>query len=261
MSEIWLKPDENYKFPGYKLLSETRTTGYGGVGFFNRNEIEIKPFKLPKLSPIEAIAIVTQNTEPKILLISVYIPPLPVNNSEIREPLNKVLDTIDKFEGAVLLAGDFNAHNKLWNKLQENCPRGELLEHLIDNCNLVLLNDGSSTLIKPPNTIPTSIYQTFATPELASKIVWKVINEDFFSNHRIIEIEIDNTATKYIYHSEYFNKKQVIEKLNKLQPQAFHTPQDINEIIQETFKECTYKTNNNNKKCPKSGGLTELNNY
>lgn len=251
LSEIWLKPDESYKFPGYKLLTEARSTGYGGVGFLIKNEIAFKPFTLPKLHPVESIAIITQNTQPKILFISIYIPPLPVNNSEIREPLIKLFDTIENFEGSVILAGDFNAHNKLWNPLQENCPRGELLEHLLDSREMVILNDGSSTLIKPPNSIPSSIDLTLATPDLACKIDWNVINEDFFSNHRVIEFVIDNTVNNYNYKTEYFNKKQAIEKLNELQPHAFHVPEDINEIVQEKFKECTYKTNKQKNKNPK----------
>lgn len=261
LSEIWLKPNETYKFTGYKLLTETRPTGYGGVGFLIKNELEYKPFKLPTLNPIESIAITTLNTQPNILFISIYIPPLPINNNDIKEPLNKLFDTIENFQGSVILAGDFNAHNRLWNPLHENCPRGELLEHLLDNRDLVLLNDGSSTLIKAPNTVPSAIDLTFATPDIASKINWKVLDEDFFSNHKVIELEIDNTATKYTYRKDYFNKKQAIDELNTLQPHAFHTPNDINEIVKETFEKCTYKNKRNKNKSPKkwwTGEIKEL---
>lgn len=258
LSEIWLKKDEHYKFPGYKLLTETRAAGYGGVGFLVKNEIEFKSHKLPKLHPIESIAIVTQNTQPKILFISIYIPPLPVNNNDIKEPFKKLLDTIDDFNGSVILAGDFNAHNQLWNPSHENCPRGELLEHLLDNRNLVLLNDGSSTLIKAPNTIPSAIDLTFATPELASKIDWKVTEEDFFSNHRVIHFNIDSTAYNYKYKHDFFNKNQAIQKLNTLQPHAFHTPEDISEIVQEIVQDCTYKINSNKNINPKSWWTNQI---
>lgn len=33
LSEIWLKPNEDYNFPGFKLPKQTRDNGYGGVGF------------------------------------------------------------------------------------------------------------------------------------------------------------------------------------------------------------------------------------
>lgn len=87
LSEIWLKPEENFNFPGYKFLKEVRPAGYGGVGFLIKNDIAIKEYKLPSINPIEAIAIETLNTIPKMLILSVYIPPLPVNNNDIKKPI------------------------------------------------------------------------------------------------------------------------------------------------------------------------------
>lgn len=113
LSELWLKPEETYRFPGYKFLKEARPSGYGGVGFLIKNDIAIKEFKLPSLNPVEAIAIETLNTSPKMLIVSIYIPPLPINNNDIKNPLKNLLDTIEKHNQPTILAGDFNAYNRL----------------------------------------------------------------------------------------------------------------------------------------------------
>lgn len=97
LSEIWIKPEENFKFPGYKFVKEVRPLGYGGVGFLINNNLTFKKFELPTLNPIEAVAIETLNTTPNILIISIYIPPMPINNNDIKNPLKKLLDIIEQY--------------------------------------------------------------------------------------------------------------------------------------------------------------------
>ena len=61
-----------------------------------------------------------------------------------------------------LILGDFNGHNHLWWAYQEN-ERGKVVEHLIDNHNLILLNDCSySVWYLPTNQLPT--WSFFVSP-------------------------------------------------------------------------------------------------
>lgn len=241
LSEIWLKPEENYNFPGYKCLKEVRPNVYGGVGFLIKNEIAIKEFELPLLNPIEAIAIETLNTIPTMLIISIYIPPMPVNNNDIKKPLKQLLNLIEQHNIPTILAGDFNAHDKLWNPFHSNCPRGELLDHLLESRDLVLLNNGTSTLIKPPDTIPSAIDLTFVSPVIACKSEWTVLNQvNFFRNHKIIKLVIENSAQENNIQSEFLNKKQVIDKINQIQPQMIHTAEDISPMIAEHINSSKY---------------------
>lgn len=259
LSEIWLKPEETYKFPGYNFLKEARPSGYGGVGFLIKNDISIKQFKLPSLNPVEAIAIETLNTIPKMLIISIYIPPQPVNNNDIKTPLKKLLDIIEQQNKPTIIAGDFNAHNRLWNPLHPNCPRGELIEHLLEGRDLVLLNDGASTLIKPPDTIPSAIDLTFVSPVIACKSDWTVLDLDFFSNHKIIKLEIESAANVSQSQSEYLNKNQAIEKINKIQPHMIHTVEDISPIFAEQINSSKYNLNKGKiKKVPKPWWTKEI---
>lgn len=131
LSEIWLKPNEDYNFPGFKFPKQTRDNGYGGVGFLIKNEIDFQILKIPNLKPIEAIAIKTSNTRKPLLLISIYIPPSPINNNQIKQPLQQLLDFIDFHRTETILGGDFNAHHPIWNNANKICNRGELLADLL----------------------------------------------------------------------------------------------------------------------------------
>lgn len=89
LQEIWMKPNEDFKFNGYNFTKSVRINGYGGVGIITKKEIRYEEVKLPKLEPIEAVAIKTLNTLTEMIIISIYIPPLPVSNNDIKEPLKK----------------------------------------------------------------------------------------------------------------------------------------------------------------------------
>lgn len=86
LSEIWLKPDEDIKFNGYNFPKITRSKGYGGVGLLVKNDLAFTEIKLPELNPIEVIAIKILNTIEPIIIFSVYIPPPPINNNQLKDP-------------------------------------------------------------------------------------------------------------------------------------------------------------------------------
>lgn len=249
LQEIWIKPNEEYKFNGYKFVKLSRQNGYGGVGILVRNEITFQEFALPDLNPLETIAIKTLNTENQILIISIYIPPPPVRNQDIKEPLKKLIELIEQTKLPTIFAGDFNAHNQIWNPKQNNCPRGELLENLLQNTVLVNLNDGSPTLIKSPNTTPSTIDLTFASSDIAHKINWNIHFDEIMSNHRIITFEIINSAKKYDYKIECINKTKAIESINNIDLETIEDQHNILPVIKEKIDESKYtrKSNRNPK--------------
>ena len=259
LQEIWIKPNEDYKFPGYNFTKSLRINGYGGVGILIKNEIKYEEVKLPKLEPIEAIAIKTLNTKTEIIIISIYIPPVPINNNDIKEPLKKLLDTIENWNKTTILAGDFNAHNKIWNNKQTDCARGKLLSSLIDMTNLIILNDGSPTLIKTPNAVPSTIDLTLVTPDIAAKIEWKVIDDEIASNHKIITLEIQNTAKNFTINREILNKKKAIENINSINPDEIENQFLLIPNFKEQIKKAKYKPKKTNQQ-PKPWWNDEINN-
>lgn len=243
LSEIWLKPKEDFNFPGYKFPKKTRDKGYGGVAFLIKNEIDFKLLKMPNIHPIEAIAIQTINTSEPYLFISIYIPPSPINNNQIKNPLKLLLDFIDKVNLGTVLAGDFNAHHPLWNNASKICPRGELIVDMIENRDLISINDGSPTMIKPPNTTPSAIDLTFVSSGIAPKTNWAVLDEEICGDHKIINFQIINAAKQHLCNKELVNNKKAIENLNKIDPCTINTPEELINIFNHNITNAKYKPN------------------
>lgn len=115
---------------------------------------------------------------------------------------------IDNFKAHTILGGDLNAHHPTWNSSNNICPRGELLINLLDDSDLLVLNDGSPTLIKPPNTIPSAIDLTLATPQIAAKIDWEVLDEELSGNHKMIFYKLLDSVRFIPY------KQKILQKFN-----------------------------------------------
>lgn len=243
LSEIWLKPDENFKFTGYKFIKKTRDNGYGGVAFLIKNEIAFQEIPLPDIQPVEAIAIKTTNTINPILFISIYIPPSPINNSQIRNPLSTLLNFIDQVNLRTVLAGDFNAHHPVWNVSDKTCPRGELLLGSIENRNMVILNDGTSTMITHPNKLPSAIDLTLVSNCLAPLAEWSVLDEEICGDHKIIILKIINQAQKFIYNTSLINKKKSIQNINAIDPNSITSPEQLSNIFKSEIDKTKYKPN------------------
>lgn len=246
LSEIWLKENEAVNIKGYKFPKKTRIGGYGGVGFLVKNEILFQEIKTPKIEPIEIIAIETLNTKNKILFISVYIPPQPTNN-QIKEPLTKLFDFIKQQNNKTILAGDFNAHNPLWNLQNNSCTRGELLVNFLDDSNLILMNDGSPTLIKPPNTIASAIDLTFVSDDLAPFVEWEILNEEISGNHKIIRFKITNAMNNFQNQRIFVNKKKAINNINNITLNNITNAYQLSEQFQDSINSAKFKVNSHRK--------------
>lgn len=96
-----------------------------------------------------------------------------------------------------------------------------MIADMLDNTNQIILNDGSPTLIKPPNTTPSSIDLTLATADIATKMNWAVIEDEISSNHKIIIFELQHSFQTYNSQQEIINKKNAIKFINTI---------DINQI-------------------------------
>lgn len=243
LSEIWLKPSEDINFNGYKFPKLTRSKGYGGVGFLIKNDLAFKLIKLPDVNPIEVIAVQILNTLEPIYLFSVYIPPLPINNSQLKEPLKKLLAFIDNLKAHTIFAGDVNAHHPSWNSANNICPRGELLVNLLDDSDLVIINDGSPTLIKPPNTIPSAIDLTLATPQIANKLDWEILDKELSGNHKMILFKIVDSINAIHYTQKIVNKSKAIKLINKIDVSEVGNASDLQESLNECINQSVYNLN------------------
>ena len=122
-----------------------------------------------------------------LVLASLYMP----HESEVL-PSSNVINLVNHCEshGLDLIIGtDSNAHNEVWGSTDTN-RRGEiLLEYLIAN-NLVISNEGNNpTFLNKRSEQVLDL--TLSSERIAQKITnWRVVEEDSFSDHRLITFRI-----------------------------------------------------------------------
>jgi hypothetical protein len=247
LSEIWLKPNEDYNFPGFKFLKSTRDRGHGGVAFLIKKEIHVQEIQLPNILPIEAIAIKTTNTVIPLVFISIYIPPN-FNNTQLKNQLTDLFNFAQQNNQSTILAGDFNAHHSVWNEANKTCRRGELILNLIENSNLVILNNGEPTMIRQPQVAPSAIDLTIVSNSLAPKIEWSVLDQEICGSHKIVLFSLINQAQKFNYNTTLINKKKSIELLNNVDPDLITSPEQLSNIFISKIQDTKYKPNK--KFCP-----------
>jgi len=133
----------------------------------------------------------------KLLVVGVYLPPR-LTVSEVEGRLDDIQGCINRHPWPALVAGDFNARNKLWRSPTTN-PKGTAVESWAARTGLLLLNRGSkSTCIRPQGE--SIIDLTWATPRAGREVTsWEVVtgvNPD--SDHRYIEVVMGFTPEQVL---------------------------------------------------------------
>lgn len=88
-----------------------------------------------------------------------------------------------------LIVGDFNSHNIAWGSIRTDSA-GERIENIVDEFNLTILNNGDGTYLNSKSHNFSAIDLSICTPSLAPKLVWKVLNNQLFSDHFPVEISM-----------------------------------------------------------------------
>lgn len=87
-----------------------------------------------------------------------------------------------------IICGDFNSYNVLWGSTHCNV-RGRMVEHVLYKCDLVLLNDASSTFLRGP-CYSNALYLALCSRAIRSRITW----------HSNIETKKSNSSRLLISH-------------------------------------------------------------
>lgn len=184
LSEIWLKPSSHCHFKGYNFISKRRENGKGGVGILITNSLAYQEVNLThniNNNNIEICAIKLDSDN--VHVISLYKPP------NVQATANDWNIIFSQFTGELIIGGDFNAQNRIWGSAADN-EQGKRLVDALDNCNLVVLNDGSPTRIIRPNQNHSAVDLTLSTASLAIKSTWNILEDNFGSDHYPIKITI-----------------------------------------------------------------------
>ena len=186
LQEMFLKDTYNITVRGfifYHKFQETENRAYGGVSILVNENIPQSIVTLNTNLQAVAVKVTALKT---ITLCSVYLPPRNHFNFNPKDLQN----VIDQLPSPFILMGDFNGHHTLWGCEDVN-NRGQQLEDLILQNDLILFNDKSHTYFHSASGTFTSIDLTLSSPSLFLNFSWKVGSDPCGSDHFPILLEND----------------------------------------------------------------------
>ncbi|XP_058816001.1 uncharacterized protein LOC131679311 [Topomyia yanbarensis] len=129
------------------MESNRRNAGYGGVAILIREDVQYELVDMGCFLPVEVVAVKIKNNFDPITLISVYVPPDRDQIQEVKEKIRKLFDAMEVINGEIIVGGDWNGHHETWDPKGKTCPKGALINTLIEASKLYLLNDGTHTCL------------------------------------------------------------------------------------------------------------------
>lgn len=180
-----------FKIKGFDTIRCDRIgrTG-GGAAILVRNGIRYVqyPLDLSSMNNIEACAIQMEWQDKPLIIISIYIPP------QVKISKNNMVKFLSQFKDNIILGGDFNAHHTNWGN-DYICEKGAAVYEATLQSNYVILNDGTSTYSPHWKCVLSAIDITIVSSCLTAFCEWHSITDNWGSDHRPIEIQINGNLT------------------------------------------------------------------
>lgn len=242
-------------------MTKNRTDGYGGVAIIIKDNLHSEDITQKDYTPIETIETAITWNKFKIKFISIYIKPNS-NNNRIKKAFNKILADNEN-EPHVLIGGDVNCHNDLWEDYSTNDKNGKSIAEIITNSNsFCTLNDGTHTYCNLSRNYTSAIDITIATGPLASLASWEV-GENLTSDHLAIVTKIKNPQpTPNNGRKETLNihnLKKSIDQLETFDLNNIHNFQELNDLLTTTISNNTKQVTYTQKFKPKPWWTEEIN--
>lgn len=218
-SETHLNERHKLHFNEYNIYRNDRVSSGGGGGtaiFVNKN-IACERIVIPnELKSIECCAIKMKTIDgSKLVLFSIYKPP---TSKLVVSELTKLFRL--EQNAKVMIAGDFNAHNKLWNS-HKNCATGNQIEKWYydnkDTLNIQIFSTEQPTCFRGEN--PSNIDFAIISDDIVvsnSSSLNTVPTKMSFSDHAAIVYRINSCQLIQ-------NKKTMIKNFDKTMWVNFNT--------------------------------------
>jgi ribonuclease HI/endonuclease/exonuclease/phosphatase (EEP) superfamily protein YafD len=121
---------------------------------------------------LEILTIKVHTAENGLYMTNVYAPPIRTTAEDNRNRAVQ-FNLIPTYENG-LVAGDFNAHNRMWDRNAAPDNRGQELVDWMDSNELSTANDGSPTRFPRNNNMPTAPDLTIIHTSQEQLVTWKV---------------------------------------------------------------------------------------
>ena len=193
-------PSDGYEINGYKpyhkIYKEDKIAS-GGTSIFVKKNLLQTPIKIISTLQVKAVK-VTINKKP-ITICSIYIPPKQQFN------VHQLIEIENQLPTPYIITGDFNAHSPLWGQQDLNA-KGKIIEDFINQTNICLLNDQSSTYVSPSTFNTSSVDLTFCHPSIFTNLKWSTLDDLHHSDHYPITINYNLPQNSEI--PEYYKFKK-----------------------------------------------------
>ncbi|KAL9698186.1 hypothetical protein quinque_001627 [Culex quinquefasciatus] len=245
LQEIWLKQKEHFRMAHYRMASQRRNEGWGGVAVLVHESLEFEEIKFHNLLPVEVIAVKVVKGFDPITFVSVYVPPNRELHKECLGKIEKLFEELHDLNGEVLVGGDFNGHHQDWDCNIKPCPKGILIQRLMMSSRMVLMNKQQASTCMTTATRPSSTPDiSFATPGLVRKASWEVLNQEFGSLHLCILAQISSVIPVFQSKTTKINQEKAIKLLNQVDPDCIQDPEEMQNILEECLAKASYVVKN-----------------
>lgn len=157
-------------------LQAGQNAARNGVAIAIKKNVPHKVIKITN-TKLQAVAVRTLGTDARTY-VSIYVSPRKLTAKVMKEEITKIIDQIPK---PFLLMGDFNAHSTEWGSFKTDRWGRAILE-IVEELDLIMLNNGSSTRISKNYTCMSAIDLTISSKE-NQPTNWKVDNDCRGSDH------------------------------------------------------------------------------
>ena len=177
-----MKNKTKFNITGYTTVRHDRSLGNkGGLAILIRNGINYTEVITIQSIDMEYMEVKLKTDNGFVTVSNCYNPPG-------RDIESTDLEIIFRNPGNKLIVGDFNAKSPLWGSPVRNAI-GSQIESILYETDLVVLNGGQATRQNYDGNM-FHLDTSFASPNLAAKSTWSVLNNCMGSDHLPIIITI-----------------------------------------------------------------------
>lgn len=212
--------EPHYSYSKMSMLSGFKTFSVGGgrAGIVCSRNLTFWPITNMSTKDI-CVGLWTPTTRKPVLMVSVYLDGLGSIRQQITQ-LDKLTTYAEASNYDIMLAGDFNAHSRMWGEKVDD--RGDALEEWITSTNLALHNMGSVPTwsnYRSKSVLDLLLTNMHLTEHITD---WKITTTT--SDHRLLAWKIPLTATPPMIRSI---KKADWDLFLKITTPEYNFPEDF----------------------------------
>lgn len=166
LTETKMSNKERLRFKGYNVIEKNypkKTISAGGIAIVVRNDLRIVKLKEIDINStnIEMLGIKISGLDRELNCFAIYRRPGIV---ESRNTWRRIIGFLKKFKN-VIVVGDFNAHNTIWNCIDTDKNR-EILQEEMEEEGFFVINRNTKSRISEGGSVPSNIDLMFSSEDL-----------------------------------------------------------------------------------------------